>query len=86
MQPNEFLFSGAKYFYPHGLDTPYGHPFLPQRNVPTPQDVSDEVFQIVNTDQGNRKKVSHIYMAFGQFIDHDIVYMLFDREACENTR
>lgn len=79
-------FTGAKYFDPCGLDTPYGHPFLPQRKVTTLQDVPDEVFQIMNRDQGNRKKVSHIYMTFSQFIDHDLVYMLFDREDCENTR
>lgn len=79
-------FTGAKYFDPCGLDTPYVHPFLPQRKVTTLQDVPDAVFQIMNRDQGNRKKVSHIYMTFSQFIDHDLVYMLFDREDCENTR
>lgn len=79
-------FTGARYFDPRGLDTPYGHPFLKQRNVPTAQDVSDKIFEIIDKDQGNAKKVSHIYMTFGQFIDHDLISTLFDEKACKNTR
>ena len=83
---NCISFTGARFFDSRGLGIPHGHPFLKQRNVPTAQDVSDKIFEIIDKDQGNAKKVSHIYMTFGQFIDHDLVSTLFNGEACKNTR
>ena len=75
-----------------GLDTPLGHPSLdfvnedpeiqdPQNsfgfyNFPSAQDVSDIVFNINNTDGGNNGRVPHLFMTFGQLMDHDFAYVL----------
>ena len=76
----------------NGLDTPLGHPSLdfvnedpqiqhPQNpfgfyNFPSAQDVSDIVFNINNTDGGNNGRVPHLFMTFGQLMDHDFAYVL----------
>lgn len=76
-----------------GLDTSLGHPSLdfvtedsqlqePQNpfgyyNFPSTQDVSDVVFNINKTDSGNSGKVPHLYMTFGQLLDHDFTRFPF---------
>ena len=77
-----FSFPAARYFDSEGLDTPLGHPAA-DRNDPrfgsgqsSSQDVTDDVFDILNIDQGNKYRVAHVYMTFGQFLDHDIAYIL----------
>ena len=76
-----------------GQHTPLGHPSLeymtevsplqePQNpfgyyNFPSAQDVSDVVFNINNTDSGNSGKVPHLYMTFGQLLDHDFASVPF---------
>ena len=75
-----------------GLDTPLSHSSLdfvnedpqiqdPQNpfgfyNFPSAQDVLDIVFTIKNTDSGNYGRVSHLFMTFGQLMDHDFAYVL----------
>ena len=86
-----FCYVGARYFDRDGLDTPFGHPFLQinsfqQERVPTAQEVSDFLFNIVDRDIGNNDKVSHIFMTFGQFLDHDLVYVRHDLEECKGTQ
>lgn len=70
-----FYSSEAKYFDDDGIDTPIGHPSLTdssERGFPTAQEVSDTVFVIDRQDFGRSNRVSHIFMTFGQFVDHDI--------------
>ena len=75
-----------------GLDIPAGHPALDFLNkdplnenyldpfgferFPSAQDVSDLVFNINNTDSGNNGRVPHLFMTFGQLMDHDFAYVL----------
>ena len=84
------LTGGARYFDVHvfqngnGLDTPLGHPLLDNRAIskfglskfPSAQDISDIVFNINNTDNGNNGRVPHLFMTFGQFMDHDFAYVI----------
>ena len=66
------------------MDTPLGHPLLDNRAIskfgllkfPSAQDISDIVFNINNTDNGNNGRVPHLYMTFGQFMDHDFAYVI----------
>ena len=85
-----------------GLDTPAGHPTLDsltedQQNTgyvdpfgferfPSAQDVSDLVFNINNTDTGNNGKVPHLFMTFGQFMDHDFAYILHPSSTSTGCR
>ena len=87
--------SGAAYFdrgvFPSshpdiGFDTPLGHPSLPSPfgvDAKTPQDVSDEVFNVTFGNNGNSDRVPHLMMTFGQFLDHDFAYSLH-QDACDN--
>ena len=75
-----------------GLDIPLGHPALDFLNnnpnneeyldpfgferFPSAQDVADIVFNINNTDSGNNGRVPHLFMTFGQLMDHDFAYVL----------
>ena len=83
------LTGGAKYFdqgiFPNGngLDTPLGHPLVDNNtvsefgfNFPSAQDISDTVFNISDTDNGNSNRVPHLFMTFGQFMDHDFAYVI----------
>ena len=71
------LILAAKYFDRDGLDTPLGHPSLPgfdkTRSV---QEISDLMLDVTFTDLGNNKRVSPIFMTFGQFMDHDFAYVI----------
>ena len=85
-----YLTGGARYFdvgvfrNANGVDTPLGHPLLDNRGIskfglskfPSAQDISDIVFNINNTDNGNNGRVPHLYMTFGQFMDHDFAYVI----------
>ena len=69
-----------------GFDTPLGHPSLPRPfgvDAKTPQDVSDVVFNITRGNNGNRERVPHLMMTFGQFLDHDFALSLH-QDACSN--
>ena len=69
-----------------GFDTPLGHPSLPSPfglDAKTPQDVSDEVFNVTFGNNGNSDRVPHLMMTFGQFLDHDFAYSLH-QDACDN--
>ena len=75
-----------------GLDIPLAHPALDFLNndptneeyldpfgferFPSAQDVADIVFNINNTDSGNNGRVPHLFMTFGQLMDHDFAYIL----------
>ena len=51
--------------------------------MPSAQAVSDRMFRIRDEDNGNRKRVSHVFMTFGQFMDHDFAYMMHGpTDAC----
>ena len=88
-------FLGAVYFdrgvFPSshpdiGFDTPLGHPSLPSPfgvDAKTPQDVSDEVFNVTFGNNGNSDRVPHLMMTFGQFLDHDFAYSLH-QDACDD--
>ena len=89
-------FIGARYFdrgvfsEGNGLDTPLGHPSLPRApfgfGFKSAQEVSDIVFNINNTDNGNNRRVSHLYMTFGQFMDHDFAYILHPSSSSSGCR
>ena len=71
------LILAAKYFDRDGLDTPLGHPSL--RDVDktrSVQEISDLMLDVTFTDLGNNKRVSPIFMTFGQFMDHDFAYVI----------
>lgn len=70
-----FLISAAKYFDEDGLDTPLGHPSLPDETR-CAQKISDIMLDVTFSDLGNNKRVSHIFMTFGQFMDHDFAYVI----------
>ena len=68
-----FKCTAAKYADRHNLGTPIGWPTLAsQRKIPTPQEVSDGVFTVLQHDLHNRARVSNFHMAFSQFLDHDL--------------
>ena len=68
-----FVYVGAKYADRRNLGTPIGWPTIAsQRKIPTPQEVSDAVFTVLQNDLHNRAKVSNLHMTFGQFLDHDL--------------
>lgn len=69
------LISAAKYFDEDGLDTPLGHPSLPDETR-SAQEISDIMLDVTFSDLGNNKRVSHIFMTFGQFMDHDFAYVI----------
>ena len=66
------------------MDTPLGHSLLDNTGIskfglskfPSAQDISDIVFNINNTDNGNNGRVPHLFMTFGQFMDHDFAYVI----------
>lgn len=68
-----FKCTAAKYADRHNIGTPIGWPTLAsQRKIPTPQEVSDGVFTVLQHDLHNRARVSNFHMAFSQFLDHDL--------------
>ena len=91
-----FVVAGARYFDKgvfregDGLDTPLGHPSLPRSpfgfDFKSAQEVSDIVFNINNTDNGNNGRVSHLFMTFGQLMDHDFAYILHPSGSSSGCR
>ena len=91
---------GARYFdegvFPNGdgLDTPLGHPLLDNdvisefgfNKFPSAQDISDTVFNISNRDDGNKGRVPHLFMTFGQFMDHDFAYVIHPSSTSSGCR
>ena len=91
---------GARYFdegvFPNGdgLDTPLGHPILDNdvisefgfNKFPSAQDISDTVFNISNRDDGNKGRVPHLFMTFGQFMDHDFAYVIHPSSTSSGCR
>ena len=71
------LILAAKYFDEDGLDTPLGHPSLTNvGETRSAQEISDFMLDVTFTDLGNNKRVSPIFMTFGQFMDHDFAYVI----------
>ena len=47
------------------------------------QAVSDRMFRIRDQDNGNRRRVSHVFMTFGQLMDHDFARVMHGpTDAC----
>ena len=80
---------GARYFDQsvfsngNGLDTPLSHPLVDNNTASdfgfkflSAQDISETVFRINGTDNGNKDRVPHLFMTFGQFMDHDFAYVI----------
>lgn len=53
------------------LDTPRGFPGT-NPILPPPNAVSQELFQVETTNTGSIRRITAIFMTFGQFLDHDI--------------
>ena len=44
------------------------------------------MLDVTFTDLGNNKRVSPIFMTFGQFMDHDFAYVIHGPQACALKR
>ena len=67
----------------NGLDTPLSHPLVDNNTASdfgfkflSAQDISETIFRINGTDNGNKDRVPHLFMTFGQFMDHDFAYVI----------
>ena len=67
-----------------GTDIPLGHPAAGSAgDMSSAQAVSDRMFRIRDQDNGNRRRVSHVFMTFGQFMDHDFARVMHGpTDAC----
>ena len=63
--------TAARYVDRRRVDTPRG---FPQTSpvIPSANKVSLAAFTALNTNAGNSQKLSRLFMAVGQFLDHDI--------------
>ena len=51
--------------------------------MPSVQTVSDLMFRIRDEDNDNHRRVSHVFMTFGQFMDHDFAHVIHGpTDAC----
>ncbi|XP_046846921.1 eosinophil peroxidase-like [Xenia sp. Carnegie-2017] len=78
----------ARYFDAEGLNEPAGgglnQPNAP--NLPNPSKVTDEYIVIQDKNQPNRDGITHLFMQWGQFIDHDLTLAPESEngDICEN--
>ena len=77
-----FIFVDAQ--YADGVDLPRGHHrSYDYTHYPTPHQVSKASFHSKSQGFTNSKKLSTIFMTFGQFLDHDM--SLTPHETCNVT-
>lgn len=61
------------YFDPDGLGDPLGFFDQPDApDVPSPSDVTDDYIVIQERNQDNRDGILHMFMQWGQLLDHDM--------------
>jgi len=65
-----------------GIPLLFGNALFTKSVSPSPQEISDNVFQVINRDFVNPARAAHIFMTFGQFIDHDMVIIEGEPEKC----
>lgn len=71
IQHSLILCLAADYVDRQKIDAPRGFPGT-KPAVPTAHQVSRAVFQVQRKNQQRARGLSTLFMAFGQFIDHDI--------------
>ena len=64
--------------YVDGITTPRGFPNT-SPVVPTANQVSEAVFQVEATNNGNGNGLAVSFMTFGQFLDHDLTEVQMKR-------
>jgi len=64
------------------LLVPYHLQAFTKTVFPSPQEISDHLFQVADKDYNNPARVAHIFMTFGQFIDHDMVIIEGETKKC----
>jgi Animal haem peroxidase. len=65
-----FILEGGLYVDRRRVDTPRGFPET--TSIPSPNTVSQAVFEAQERNQGNLIKLSTLFMTTGQFLDHDV--------------
>ena len=64
--------AAASYVDRRQVDTPRGFPGTNPSNIPSANKVSSAVFKAKQENKGNADFLSTLFMAAGQFLDHDI--------------
>lgn len=77
------LIAGASYVDKFSIDVPKGFPHTKPKVKPA-NEISEKLFEVENKGSGNKKKLSSIFMTFGQFLDHD--FTLVHEEKCKITK
>ena len=63
--------TGARYVDRRQVDTPRGFPGT-SPTIPSANKVSMVAFEALETNGGNSRKLSTLFMTAGQFLDHDV--------------